>query len=204
MSSTTLYTPGNPEFVTYGDMTFQQYVSAEEMDQSDHAMAEAIYDAYADLDPVLLAIDRGGRAPRDTLVNNLDIINPDMKLTPAEMRISSYAGERATSGIVKVVNPPNILLRGRHILAIDDIDDTRTSLAFLRDYLTAHNPASLAVAVSLSKIGVPKGGHPDPQYIGRRIEDKFVIGRGLDYKDIPETRRHSALYRAIDIAEGAA
>src|SRR5689334_17124525 len=73
-------------------------------------------------------------------------------------------------------------LQGRHIIIVEDIVDTGLTLTYLQEILRARSPKSLKTACLLSK---PSRRQVDVivEYIGFTIEDRFVIGYGLDYAE---------------------
>ena len=104
------------------------------------------------------------------------------------MEISSYGSSFETSGKINVKKDVSCDLTGKNILVIEDIIDTGTTLSYLTDYLKARNPKSLKIATLLNK---PSRRLIDiyVDYIGFSIEDKFVLGFGLDldqnYRNLP-------------------
>ena len=73
-------------------------------------------------------------------------------------------------------------LEGRHVIIVEDIVDTGLTLTYLQDILRARAPRSLKTACLLSK---PSRRKVDVtvEYIGFTIEDRFVVGYGLDYAE---------------------
>ena len=73
-------------------------------------------------------------------------------------------------------------LEGRNVIIVEDIVDTGLTLTYLQDILRARAPKSLRTACLLSK---PSRRKTDVkvEYIGFTIEDKFVVGYGLDYAE---------------------
>ena len=109
-------------------------------------------------------------------------------LTFEFMEISSYGDSFETSGKINVKKDVSCDISGKNILIIEDIIDTGTTLSYLTEYLESKNPKSLKIATLLSKpsrriVEVPV------DYIGFTIEDKFVLGFGLDleqkYRNLP-------------------
>ena len=95
------------------------------------------------------------------------------------MALSSYAGT-TSSGEVRVLKDLDYGLEGRHVIIVEDIVDTGLTLHYLQEILKARNPKSLKTACLLSKPSRRKiDVHVD--YVGFTIEDKFVVGYGLDY-----------------------
>ena len=109
-------------------------------------------------------------------------------LTFEFMEISSYGDSFETSGKINVKKDVSCDISGKNILIIEDIIDTGTTLSYLTKYLESKNPKTLKIATLLSKpsrriVEVPV------DYIGFTIEDKFVLGFGLDleqkYRNLP-------------------
>jgi hypoxanthine phosphoribosyltransferase len=98
------------------------------------------------------------------------------------MAVSSYAKGETTSGEVRLLKDLDTALDGRHVLIVEDIVDTGLTLTYLQDILRARNPRSLRTACLLSK---PSRRQVDVkvEYIGFTIEDRFVVGYGLDYSE---------------------
>ena len=96
------------------------------------------------------------------------------------MAVSSYASGTRSSGEVRVIKDVDTSLHGRNVLIIEDIVDTGLTLAYLRDILRARSPKSLKAACLLSK---PSRRLVDVvvDYVGFEIEDRFVVGYGLDH-----------------------
>jgi len=94
--------------------------------------------------------------------------------------VSSYGAATKSSGQVRLLKDLDIPLEGRHVIIVEDIVDTGVTLSYLLEILRARNPKSLKTACLLSKpsrrqIDVPV------EYVGFDIEDKFVVGYGLDH-----------------------
>jgi hypoxanthine phosphoribosyltransferase len=103
--------------------------------------------------------------------------------------LSSYGSTTRTSGEVKLVKDLDRGLEGRDVVIIEDIVDTGLTLNYLQEILRAREPHSLRTACLLSKpsrrqIAVAV------DYIGFEIDDRFVVGYGLDvderYRHLPD------------------
>ena len=96
--------------------------------------------------------------------------------------VSSYAKSTRSSGEVRLLKDLDSGLQGRHIVIVEDIVDTGLTLHYLQEILQARGPRSLRTACLLSK---PSRRKIDVKvdYIGFTIEDKFVVGYGLDYAE---------------------
>ena len=98
------------------------------------------------------------------------------------MAVSSYAKGTTTSGEVRLLKDLDTTLDGRHVVIVEDIVDTGLTLTYLQDILRARGPKTLAPHCLLSK---PSRRQVDVkvEYIGFEIEDRFVVGYGLDYAE---------------------
>ena len=98
------------------------------------------------------------------------------------MAVSSYAKGTTSSGEVRLMKDLDTTLDGKDVLIVEDIVDTGLTLSYLQDILRAREPKSLRTACLLSK---PSRRKIDVQveYIGFTIEDRFVVGYGLDFDE---------------------
>jgi hypoxanthine phosphoribosyltransferase len=98
------------------------------------------------------------------------------------MAVSSYGSSTKSSGQVQVLKDLGYGIEGRDVVIVEDIVDTGLTLTYLQDILRARAPRSLKTACLLSK---PSRRKVDVkvEYIGFTIEDKFVVGYGLDYDE---------------------
>ena len=96
------------------------------------------------------------------------------------MAVSSYAKGTTTTGEVRVLKDLDSALDGRDVLVVEDIVDTGLTLHYLQDILRARRPRSLRTVCLLSKPARRRVEVP-VEYVGFEIEDRFVVGYGLDY-----------------------
>ena len=96
--------------------------------------------------------------------------------------LSSYAKSTKSSGEVRLLKDLDFGLQGRHVIIVADIVDTGLTLTYLQDILRARSPKTLRTACLLSK---PSRRQVEVavEYIGFTIEDRFVVGYGLDYAE---------------------
>ena len=108
------------------------------------------------------------------------------------MAVSSYAKGTTSSGEVRLLKDLETALDGRNVIIVEDIVDTGLTLTYLQDILRARNPKSLRTACLLSK---PSRRKVDVkvEYIGFTIEDRFVVGYGLDYAEQYRNLPHIAI-----------
>jgi hypoxanthine phosphoribosyltransferase len=95
--------------------------------------------------------------------------------------VSSYAGTKST-GQVQILKDLDRSIEGRHVVIVEDIVDTGLTLSYLQGALHARSPKSIRTACLLSKPSRRKVDVP-VEYIGFTIDDRFVVGYGLDYDE---------------------
>jgi hypoxanthine phosphoribosyltransferase len=108
------------------------------------------------------------------------------------MALSSYAKGTTSSGEVRLLKDLDTTLDGKHVVIVEDIVDTGLTLTYLQDILRARNPQSLRTACLLNKPS-RRQVEVEVEYIGFTIEDRFVVGYGLDYAELYRNLRHIAL-----------
>ena len=96
--------------------------------------------------------------------------------------VSSYGSGTKSSGEVRFQKDLDTSLESRNVIVVEDIVDTGLTLKYLQEILRSRAPKTLRTACLLSKPSRRKVEVP-VEYIGFTIEDKFVVGYGLDYAE---------------------
>ncbi len=140
-------------------------------------LAEKVSREYANQDLTLLGVMTGSLMFLADFMRHLNV--------PHQVGIiqaSSYVGQVTTPGELKVNLDFLPCLAGRHVLLIDDILDTGQTLVQLQEKVQVLQPATIRTATLLWKKS--RTTHAvEPDYFGFEIEDRFVVGYGLDYND---------------------
>ncbi len=98
------------------------------------------------------------------------------------MAISSYGSGTTSSGVVRILKDLDADISGKDVLVVEDIVDSGLTLSYLVNNLQSRDPASVGVCVLLRKRAAAQMP-VEVAYTGFEIEDKFVIGYGLDYAE---------------------
>ncbi|MDX1961026.1 MAG: hypoxanthine phosphoribosyltransferase [Leptospiraceae bacterium] len=93
---------------------------------------------------------------------------------------SSYGSEKTSSGIVKLEMLNRLNLKDKNIILVEDIIDTGLTLNKIVDEVLKQSPRSLKVCSLLVKKDKHSFQH-NIDYVGFNIEDRFVVGYGLDF-----------------------
>ena len=96
------------------------------------------------------------------------------------LQASSYKEQLVSTGKVKLMH--NLDLSGKDVLVVEDIFDTGLTLKHIREDLYVQKPTSLEICALLNK-RIPDKLAVNVKYIGFEIENRFVVGYGLDYAE---------------------
>ena len=143
--------------------------------------------------PVLISLLKGGVVFLADLIRQITIPHHI-----EFMQVSSYAGATTSSGRVKILSELGVDIRDRHVLIVEDVVDTGTTLAYIAHMLRLRNPGSLEICALLRK-RVPQPSGIPVRYLGHEIPNHFVVGYGLDYD---ENFRHLPFVAALEIIPG--
>ena len=108
------------------------------------------------------------------------------------MAVSSYGSGTQSSGEVRLMKDLDRGLEGRDVVIVEDIVDTGVTLTYLQEILRARDPRTLRTACLLSKPSRRKVEVP-VEYVGFTIEDRFVVGYGLDFDERYRNLPHIAV-----------
>jgi len=96
------------------------------------------------------------------------------------LQASSYKDQLVSTGKVKLMH--NLDLSGKDVLVVEDIFDTGLTLKHIMEDLYVQKPTSLEICAFLNK-RIPDKLAVNVKYIGFEIENRFVVGYGLDYAE---------------------
>ncbi len=94
---------------------------------------------------------------------------------------SSYRGGKVSTGQVRLVYQPDTVLEGRHVILVEDVVDSGTTMEYVVPLLEAQRPASLELCALLHKrrVSLKKA----PQWVGFEAPEEFLVGYGLDHAE---------------------
>lgn len=149
-------------------------ISESKIEKRINEIAKQINKEYEGKELILLGILKGSIVFMVELAKKLKI-----KTKFEFMEISSYEGKEST-GNIKIKKDIKENIEGKDILIIEDIIDTGRTLKYLKQYLEDKKTNSVKIATLLSKPS-KRIVEIEADYMGFEIEDKFVVGYGLDY-----------------------
>ncbi|SCH17650.1 MULTISPECIES: hypoxanthine phosphoribosyltransferase [unclassified Romboutsia] len=152
-------------------------LSEEEIKAKVYEIAKKIEKDFQGEDLLVVGILKGASVFVADLIRNIDLdVNMDF------MSVSSYGNSTESSGTVKILKDLDVDIEGRNVLIVEDIIDSGLTLSNLVAALKTRNPKSLKLCTLLDKPQRRKANiHVD--YVGFVIEDKFIVGYGIDYAE---------------------
>jgi len=160
-----------------------QMFSAEEIARRVRDLGRQIERDYQGKDLVLLGVLKGSYIFISDLTRAIDL-----PLSVDFIGLSSYGEATEASGVVKITSDVSKPIENKHVLIVEDIVDTGLTMRYLLDNLATRHPASVKLCTLLHKPGRSRTRIPI-DYLGFQIEDRFVVGYGLDsgdkYRNVP-------------------
>ena len=161
------------------DKDIEQILLSEEQIQNRiRELGEILTAEYADKNPVIVGVLKGVVVFYAEMIRQIK--------APAQldfMWLSSYSGANST-GKMLVRQDVTADIQGRHVLILEDIFDTGSSLEFTVNHLKEKHPASIKICTLLDKPERRREGVTlQADYVGFTIPNAFVVGYGLDYNE---------------------
>lgn len=158
------------------------FLSSQKIDELNQKIADKINRDYSDLESkgeelLVIVTLKGAMFFASDLLKK---INVPVKLD--FVRLASYGSGTKSSGTVRILKDIETTPEGQHLLVLDEIIDSGRTLHFLCDRLKSQNPKSLKICALLSKPS-RREVEVEIDYLGEEIEDKFIVGYGLDFNE---------------------
>lgn len=159
------------------DKEFVSYISNEEIKNAITKMALEIEKDFKDDVPVFVGVLNGSFMVVSDLATKY---HRDCEFT--FVRLSSYDGVKSTGNVKRLIGLGKGLA-GRSVIVVEDIVDTGNTVLELKKLFEKENVKSLKFATLFFK---PEAYQQNIKidYIGIDIPDKFIVGYGLDYKEL--------------------
>ena len=151
--------------------------SEEDLKQIVRRMGAEISRDYTGKNLFLVCVLKGSFVFMSDLARAIDI-----PCTIDFLSVSSYGSGTSSSGEVQLIKDLTCPLGDKDLLVVEDILDSGVTLSFLLEMLSARHPRSIRLCTLLDK---PARRKVDikANYVGAEVEDKFIVGYGLDYAE---------------------
>lgn len=173
-----MFFPPDTENELYRDLS-RVLFTREQLQKRVAELGRQISDDYRGKPLVLISILKGGIVFLSDLMRSITIPHA-FDLVGA----SSYRGGTSSSGKVIITKDAELDLSNKDVLIVEDILDTGHTLSVVCELLRIQGPSSLEICCLLNKRRVRERELRKPlKYVGFEIDDEFVVGYGLDYKE---------------------
>ncbi len=159
------------------DSHLKPLISKEQISEKLHETALQIKSDYANKDLVVVMVLKGSLCLVADLIRELDL-----PLDVQVVQCSSYGARGTQRGELSVFGLDRLNIHNRDVLIVDDIFDSGHTMNVLIDKLGEKQPRSIKSMVLLAK-DVPHVTDYRPEYVLFDIENLFVVGYGLDFKE---------------------
>ena len=153
----------------------EEYISEKKIQKRIKRIAKQINKDYKGKKPIFIGILNGSFILIADLVREIKV---DCEID--FLKLSSYGDDKISSGQVRMLKELNCEIENRDIIIIEDIVDSGLSLKFIKELIENKNPSSLKFVTLLLKKDISNLNFKI-DYIGFEIENKFVVGYGLDF-----------------------
>ena len=151
-------------------------ISEKEIDNRILEIADRINKDYEGEELTLICVLKGGVMFMCDLAKRLNLnVRLDF------MSVSSYGSQTKSSGVVKIIKDLDDSIDGKNVLVVEDIIDSGNTLSYLMDILKKRGPKSIKLCTLLDKPSRREKKDVFVDYVCFEIEDRFVVGYGLDY-----------------------
>ena len=164
--------------IAVADLDFELLIPYAQLEKRTKELAKQIGEDYEGRSPIIAGILTGSFLFVADLVKNMEI--------PVEItftKLASYFGGTSSSRKIRDDFDLTIDIKGRHLILVEDIVDTGNTLHYLVDKLRVREPASITVCTLLLKPKAIEVSIEELKYVGFEIENEFVVGYGLDYRE---------------------
>ncbi len=149
--------------------------SKEQLEQRVSELGKQISKDYEGKTILLIGILKGSVPFMADLMRHID---GDVEID--FMSVSSYGSSTKSSGVVRILKDLDKSIEGKDVIIVEDIVDSGLTLSYLKKHLLDRKPASLKICTLLDK-PARRQVELTPDYCGFEIEDKFIVGYGLDF-----------------------
>ncbi|MBM4158952.1 MAG: hypoxanthine phosphoribosyltransferase [Ignavibacteria bacterium] len=151
------------------------YISSEDIQKKVKSIANRINRDYKGKIPIFIGVLNGAFVFLSDLIRYIKI---DCEID--FLKLSSYGDRKISTGNIKMLKELNCEVKGRDIIVVEDIIDSGLSIKFMKTLIENQKPKSLKIAALLLKKDISNLDFKI-DYLGFTIENKFVVGYGLDY-----------------------
>ena len=167
-----------PEGYPHTGQQLEEIISPDLVQKRVCEIGQEISVKYKGKVPIIIGVLNGAFIFMADLIRNLRI-----QFEVDFIKIDSYGDNTMSSGTVRLLKDISADITGRDVIVVEDIVDTGLSLNFLKHRMEEASPKSLSFVTCLYKPNV-SSEDLSIDWVGFNIDDHYVVGYGLDLKQI--------------------
>jgi hypoxanthine phosphoribosyltransferase len=175
---------------TIADLEFEPLIKSAAIEERIKTIGKQLNSDYQHCIPVFVGVLNGSFLFIADLIKQIDI--------PCEItftKLASYYGGTKSSLKIRDDIDFSVDIKGREVIIIEDIVDTGNTAHYLLEKLRVKQPKSITLCSLLLKPAALQKKIDELKYVGFEIENDFVVGYGLDYKEMG--RNLKDIYRKV-------
>jgi hypoxanthine phosphoribosyltransferase len=160
-----------------------KYIGREEIHQIVEKLAKEIEKDYQNSELILIGPLKGSflfladLSRKIRLPQQIDFVQ--LGSAKDELSRDQIDRDNKKESSIKIIKDISVGIAGKHVLIVEEIIDSGRKLSFLKNRILAGGPASLKIVTLLDK-PARRLINIKPDYVGRTIEDRYVVGYGMD------------------------
>jgi hypoxanthine phosphoribosyltransferase len=163
---------------TFVSSQFVKYIDAKEIKGIVEALGNTLSQKYQGQDLVLVGVLKGSMVFLADLVREIK----GVKVYVDFVRLQAVGRSKENHGTITMSKDFTTNLMDRNVVIVEEIVDTGRALSFLKKRIMLSSPRSLEVVTLFDK-PYKRTVNIQPDMTGKKIEDQFIVGYGLDLED---------------------
>jgi hypoxanthine phosphoribosyltransferase len=157
---------------------FVEYVDESEIKSITEALANTINQRYQGEELIIIGVLKGSMVFISDLMKQLR----NIKVYVDFVKLDSVGRTKESSGTITITKDIKTNIMDKNVLIVEEIIDTGRALNFLKERLLQSSPRNIEILTLFDK-PYKRVVPVKADYIGKKIEDKFVVGYGLDLEE---------------------
>jgi hypoxanthine phosphoribosyltransferase len=157
---------------------FVKYIDSKEVKGIVETLGNTLSQKYKDQDLVLIGVLKGSSVFLADLVREIK----GVKIYVDFVKLQAVGRSKESHGTITISKDFTTNLMDRNVVIVEEIVDTGRALSFLMKRIQLSSPRSLSVITLFDK-PYKRAVNIQPDFTGKKIEDQFIVGYGLDLED---------------------
>lgn len=157
---------------------FVKYIDHKEIKGIVETLGNTLSKKYAGQDLVLIGVLKGSMTILADLVREIK----GVKVYVDFVKIQAIGRSKESHGTITITKDITTNIMDRNVVIVEEVVDTGRALHFLKKRLQLSSPRSLEIVTLFDK-PYRRAVNIQPDLVGKKIEDQFIVGYGLDLED---------------------